>query len=126
MTKAKNTVLIAEDESPLRGALVSKFSNSGFNVIEAKNGQEALDNALEKHPDIILMDVIMPKKHGIEVVELIRKDVWGKDVPIIFVTNLSNDSRLKDVIDRDRNCDYIVKSNIKLDELVGRVKSKLL
>lgn len=125
MPKPKTKILIAEDETPLRRAMVSKFSKISFNVLEAKNGQEALDIALEKHPDIILIDVIMPKMHGVEVIELIRKDEWGKDVPVVFVTNLSNDPRVKEIIDKDNNCDYIVKSNIRLEDLVEKVKSKL-
>jgi CheY-like chemotaxis protein len=122
---AKNKILIAEDETPIRRAMINKFSNEGFDVLEAKNGQEALDLALEKHPDIIVMDVIMPKMHGIEAVEKIRKDTWGKNIPILFVTNLSNDPKVQLVTDVDQNCDYIVKSNIKLDELVKKVRSKL-
>ena len=121
----KNIILIAEDETPIRMAMVSKFNNEGFNVIEAKNGQEALDLSLEKHPDLIIMDVIMPKMHGIEAVEGIRRDAWGKDVPVLFVTNLSNDPKVEQITNEDKNCYYVVKSNIKLDELVEEVKSKL-
>ncbi|MFA6271819.1 MAG: response regulator [Patescibacteria group bacterium] len=125
MTDKKNKILIAEDEEPIRSALVNKFESEGFDVIEAKNGQEALDLALTKHPDIIIMDVIMPKMHGIEAVEGIRNDMWGGSVPVLFVTNLSNDPRVKEISDKDENCDYVIKSNIKLDELVEMVNSKL-
>jgi len=60
MTKKKKSILIIEDDSVLSWVLVKKFMSEGFDVLQAKNGEDGLQSALENHPDLILLDIIMP------------------------------------------------------------------
>src|SRR3989344_9694991 len=112
------TILIAEDEKPMLKALVDKFIHEGFNVIESKNGEEALKSALQKHPNIILLDLVMPKMDGLVVLKKLREDEYGKTVPIIILTNLNMDNRIiKEVVALEPSF-YLMKSEVKLEEVI--------
>src|SRR5690348_12974575 len=88
-------ILIAEDELPMLDALTEKFTEEGCSVIRAQNGDEALALAMEKRPDILLLDILMPIRNGTDVLEKIRAmPDWGKKVPIIMLTNLSADDKI--------------------------------
>jgi len=123
-TTEKKTILIAEDEISLLQALTDKFTREGFNVLEAKNGKEGLEIALEKHPDLILLDLIMPKMDGITMLKKLREDEWGKNVEVIVLTNLSDASTVAKVVEKGA-FDFLVKSDWKLSDVVERVKEKL-
>ena len=86
--KTQKTVLIIEDEKSLREAVVDILHIRGITPLAAKNGREGVDLALAKHPDLILLDLIMPEMDGMEALKAIREDAWGKNVPIIILTNL--------------------------------------
>ena len=119
------TILIAEDEKPMLKALVDKFTHEGFNVIESKNGEEALKSALQKHPNIILLDLVMPKMDGLVVLKKLREDEYGKTVPIIILTNLNMDNRIiKEVVALEPSF-YLMKSEVKLEEVISKVKEIL-
>src|SRR3989304_9443406 len=87
--KTPKTILIIEDEKSLRDAIVDILRLKNFLSLEAKNGREGVELALSKHPDLILLDIIMPEMDGITALKKIREDAWGKKVPIIILTNLS-------------------------------------
>ncbi|HAM88150.1 MAG: Two component, sigma54 specific, transcriptional regulator, Fis family [Candidatus Falkowbacteria bacterium GW2011_GWC2_38_22] len=121
----KKTILIAEDEAPMLMALAKKFQDKGFAVIEAIDGQAALDKAMENKPDIILLDIIMPKMEGIEVMRRIREDKkWGSDVPIVMLTNLSDADNVAEA-SKYGVYDFLVKTDWRLDDIVDIVKQKL-
>lgn len=118
-------ILIVEDEEPMLEALVQKISGAGFQTREAKNGEEALELALNEHPDLILLDVIIPKLDGVMVMTKLRSDTWGKTVPIILLTNLEADSKMMWKIVENEPSYYLVKSNIKLDDVITKIKEAL-
>ena len=119
------TILIAEDEKPMLKALVDKFTHEGFNVIESKNGEEALKSALQKHPNIILLDLVMPKMDGLVVLKKLREDGWGKTVPIIILTNLNMDNKIiREVVALEPSF-YLMKSEVKLEEIISKVREIL-
>ena len=78
MESLKKTILIVEDEPVYQEALVNKFNIEGFDTLTAENGEEGLSIALEKHPDLILLDLQMPKMDGIEMAKKLRQDEWEK------------------------------------------------
>lgn len=123
-TPQEKKILIVEDEAPLRQALFDKFSREGFQVVQAKNGEEGLVVAVEEHPDIILLDIIMPKVDGLAMLKSLRNDEWGKDVPVIILTNLSDAENVSKAMESGAY-EFLVKSDCKVNELVNRVKSKL-
>lgn len=126
MQGLKKIVLITEDEPPMLRILTDKLTESGFETLQAKNGEEGLKTALEHHPDLILLDVLMPKLNGMVMMDKLREDEWGKKVPIIVLTNVSadTDETLKAIV-KDQPAYYFVKSNSKLDEIVEKVKEIL-
>ncbi len=124
--ETKKIVLIIEDEPPMLHILFDKLSESGFAVLQAKDGQEGLDTALAKHPDLILLDVLMPHMDGMTVLSKLREDDWGKNVPVILLTNVSPDGN--DVIQsivKTQPAYYFVKSDIKLESIVEKIHEVL-
>ena len=83
------TILVIEDEVSLRMAMVSKIAEERFQTIEAENGQQGLKIALEKHPDLIVLDLMLPVMDGMAFLTELQKDPWGKDAKVIVLSNLS-------------------------------------
>jgi len=123
-TKGK-TILIVEDEAPMLAALSKKFKNKGFKTIEAGDGEEGLKAALKNHPDLVLLDIIMPKIDGMTVMKKIREDKrWGADVPIIMLTNLSDPESVSEAANY-KVFDFLVKTDWRLDDIAKLVQDKL-
>lgn len=117
-------ILIVDDEPVLVDLLRVKLSQKGFAVIEAKDGKEGLEKALSEHPDFVLLDVIMPNIDGITVLKKLREDEWGKDVPVLILSNLNTTEAIKS----SQACgafDYLVKIDYTLEELSEIIKKKL-
>ena len=117
----KKTVLIVEDEKLLSQAIKIKLEKNNFLVHEAFDGQEGLAKALEKHPDIILLDLILPVMDGVTLLEKLREDDWGKNVPIIILSNLSDASLIEESKEKGVNS-YLIKTDWKLDQVVEKVR----
>lgn len=118
------TILIVEDERPLLKALTVKLLREGFKILQATDGEMGLSEALGKHPNLILLDIIMPKMDGLTMLNKLREDNWGKTVPIIVLTNLIDDAKISQSI-RNNDFDYLVKTDWKLEDVVRKVKEKL-
>lgn len=118
-------ILIVEDEADAREALVDKFTRSGFEVFSAVNGEVGLSMAFEHHPDIILLDLIMPEKDGFAMLESLRKDDWGKDALVMILTNLAGTTKtIANILDKDVH-EYLVKTSWTINDVVERVKQSL-
>lgn len=120
--KTQKTILVIEDEKSLRGALVDILHLKHFLYLEAKNGKEGVDLALKKHPNLILLDLIMPEMDGRIVLKKIRGDTWGQTVPVIILTNLSstNEQFVEDSLTH-----YLIKSDWKLHNIVKKIEEML-
>ena len=118
------TILLIEDESAIQHALTDKLKEEGFDVLEAKNGEDGLKMAKEKHPDLILLDIIMPIMDGITMFKELRKDEWGKDAKIIFLTNLSEEERISEVLNLG-TAEYLIKTDWSLADVVKKIREKL-
>ena len=129
MADKKRKILVVDDEKALRGALRDKLESEGFDVLEAKDGNEGLNKALAEHPDLILLDVMMPKMDGIEVMKKLQEDKWGKNANMIMLTNVSDPIKVAEATETgSKNMtvyDYMIKSDWKLEEVVERVRTKL-
>lgn len=117
--------MIAEDEEPMLAALSKKFEKEGFGVVKTKNGEEALAHALKDRPDLILLDLIMPKMDGMTVMNKLRQDEWGKTVPIIILTNLNMDDKIMRGVSKDEPAYYLMKAEVKLEDIVAKVREVL-
>ncbi|HLM84388.1 MAG TPA: response regulator [Candidatus Bathyarchaeia archaeon] len=121
----KKTILIVEDELPMLKALSDKFFLEGFDVLNAQDGAGGLKSAIEKKPDLIILDIFMPVMDGKEMFKKLRADEWGKTVPVIILTNLNPDDKTLDALMKNGPSYYFIKSKWKLEELVAKVKKQL-
>lgn len=117
-------ILIVEDEGILLELLTDKFQNSGFKVKGVQTGEEGLKLALNDRPDLILLDIILPKMDGLTMLRKLRKDSWGKEVPVIILSNLGDHKKVIEAIEIGVY-DFLVKSNVKLSEVVDQVRQVL-
>ena len=123
----KKTILIIEDELPQLKSLVDEFTDEGFRVLQAQNGEVGLALALREHPDIILLERVMPVMDGMTMLKKLReKNAWGRSVPVILLTNLSPDDeqRMKDITTTEPAY-YLVKSRWTLRDVVEKVRERL-
>lgn len=120
-------VLVVEDDDPCLKALVDKLTREGYKVSQAKNGAEGLALALAEKPDLILLDIIMPRVDGLEMLKQLRADAdWGKNVPVMVLSNLSaEDDKIKASIAEYGVKDYLLKADWSLNNVVKKVQEVL-
>lgn len=118
--KENKTVMIVEDETSLLELLVDKFKDSGFTVLASQNAEEGIKMAFKEHPDLILLDIILPKMDGLTMLKKLRKDNWGNSVPVIILSNLSDQQKVSEAI-QIGVYDFLVKSNVRLADVVAEV-----
>jgi DNA-binding response OmpR family regulator len=124
MNKSLKKILIVEDEVILLEALEKRFSNENYEILTALDGEAGLRTALKKHPDLILLDIIMPKMDGMSMLLKLRQDKWGKTVPVMLLTNLNEAEKVEEAVKAGVS-DYLVKSDWHIDEVVAKVRRKL-
>jgi len=117
-------MLIIEDEASILNGISDKFTHEGFFVIKATNGKEGLDSALKDHPDFILVDNLMPNTDGFYFLENLRRDTWGKNVPVIMWSN-SQDSVTIARAKKIGILDFIIKSEWEYRDIVKKVREIL-
>lgn len=117
-------ILVVEDELALSQVLSDRFSQEGFDVQTAADGEEGLQKATSWKPDLVLLDIVMPKMDGMTMLHKLRATPEGKTMPVILLTNLSD---TEDVYDAMANgvYDFLVKSHWDLEDLIHEVQSKL-
>ena len=106
--------------------MVDILELKNFNSLSARNGREGLALAFKEHPDLILLDLIMPEMDGMTALEKIRADAWGAKVPIIILTNLSaiNGNIAADAIAHTPT-QYLIKSDWKLHDIISKIEEIL-
>ena len=119
--KYKNVnVLLVEDDTFLANIYKTKFEMEGFKIISADNGEKGLSEAKKKKPDIILLDILLPKMDGFAVLEALKADEGVKEIPVILLTNLGQ----KDDVEKGLEMgavDYMIKAHFKPSEVVSKV-----
>lgn len=118
------TILVAEDEKDLSSVLSARFKDEGYRVLVAGDGEVAISMALEENPDLILLDIIMPKIDGASVLKRLRQEEVTKQTPIILLSNLSSGEKVDQAKDQDVT-DYLIKTDWSIDDIVDRVKRAL-
>lgn len=119
-----NKILVVEDEEFLVRALKDNLESEGCIVDTAANGDEAIDRIKKQKPDIILLDLLMPKKDGFYVLEEVKKNPEWKLIPVIVLSNLGGDAEIKRALAMGAS-DYFVKSQHPIEEVIEKVKSYL-
>lgn len=121
----KKTILIVEDDLPLRKVLHDRLADDGFSVLEAADGEEGLNQATTHHPDMIILDIFMPKMDGISMLAKLRStDAWGKNIRVIVLTN-STDAQTIATVGGFGSTDFLIKSEWSLEALVARIRETL-
>lgn len=121
MSKDKIKILLVEDDSFLLGMYATKFEMEDFKVIMAEDGEKAIRVALRELPDIIILDIILPKLNGFEVLKRLKNEATTNKIPVILLTNLSQ----KDEIERGLSMgaeDYLIKAHFMPSEVVEKIK----
>ena len=118
-------ILMIEDDIFLRKIYRDKLTRAGFEFIEATNGEEGLSKVLSEKPDLVLLDLILPRKNGFDVLAEMKMNVNVHHIPVVILSNLAQES------DRKRGLalgaeDYLVKTEVTLAEVVEKVKVWLL
>lgn len=121
MDTIQKKILIIEDEIPILNGISDKFIYEGFIVFKAENGQEGLDSALKNHPDMIIVDDLMPNTDGFYFLENLRKDEWGKNAKVIIWSN-SHDSKTIARSQKIGTQDFMIKSEWEYIDVVKRVR----
>jgi two-component system alkaline phosphatase synthesis response regulator PhoP len=115
-------ILVVEDDRFLRKAAEAALRRQGFTVLVASDGEEGLRVARSELPDLVLLDLIMPRLQGFEVLKLLKEEATTSAIPVIILSNLGQDSDVKKAMEAGA-VDYLVKANLALDTLVARVKT---
>lgn len=120
-------ILIVEDEKVMLDSLAEKFTKEGFETIKAADGEEGLKKALEFHPDLILLDIMMPKMDGLTMLKKIREDSWGENVKVVILTNAEDNKRIAEGVEYGLTdkFSYLIKTDNTLDSIVEEVKKIL-
>ncbi len=117
-------LLVVEDDAMLSEALTDTFTRAGFLVHVAKDGEEGLALAASLAPACILLDIVMPKMHGIEMLKRLRAEPWGATIPVIVLSNLSAGQDIEEV-KKYHVVDFLIKAQCPLEDLVTKVKKIL-
>ncbi len=122
-------LLMADDDKDFLEVLMTKFKASGFEIVSAQDGIEAVEKAKETKPDLILLDVKMPRLDGIGALLKIREDTFLKDTPVIILTAFGDPQ--KEIYENDKRFaqelgahEYLLKTQ-DLEDIVARVKASL-
>lgn len=124
MADSPTTILVVEDDELLLGSVVQVLQDAGYNVLQARDGKAGLEIALKDHPALILTDNMMPIMTGVEMVEKLRADEWGKKEPVILMTSVYSGETLNDSLQAGVT-DFVVKSDFSVDKVVGLVQGRL-
>lgn len=117
-------ILLIEDEAALQKTLGESLRSRKYEVQSATDGEAGIRLAKSGKPDLILLDLILPKKHGLEVLEELRQDEMTSNIPVIILTNLENVGEVEKAIGLGATT-YLVKANYSLNEVIEKVEQVL-
>ena len=117
-------ILFVEDESALQKTFGDLLRGEGYEMISALDGEVGLRLAKEKKPDLILLDLILPRIHGFDVLKKLKEDPETKEIPIIVLTNLERIGDVNKAIELGATT-YLVKAQYSLEEVIEKIKKAL-
>ncbi len=117
-------ILVVEDESALQKTASQILAESGFDVVSALDGEKGVDLAKKETPDLILLDLILPKKDGFAVLEELKKDERTRRIPVVVLSNLAENDDVSKALALGAHS-YLIKTEYRLPEVVAKVKEVL-
>jgi CheY-like chemotaxis protein len=124
MERQTKRILLVEDDRFLRKAAEATLRRHGFNVCTAVDGEEALQRLQAESPDLVLLDLIMPKMQGFEVLRLMKQNPATKQIPVVVLSNLGQESDVQQALQGGAIA-YLIKANLSLQDLVTHVEKFL-
>lgn len=124
MEGAKKKILLVEDDETLAMVYQQRLELEGFKVKHSVNGEQALSDAVEFKPDLVLLDVMMPKLNGFDVLDILRNSPQTRNVHIIMLTALSQPKDAERARELGAD-DFLVKSQVVIGDVVARIKHEL-
>ena len=124
MGERARRILLAEDDRFLRKAAEAQLRQHGFTVVAAVDGEEALRLARAERPDLVLLDLIMPKMQGFEVLKTLKQDPATADIPVIVLSNLGQDRDVQQAMELGAVA-YYIKAHVSLHDLVKKIEAAL-
>jgi len=124
MAQKKHTILLAEDDQFLQRMYATRLEQSGLEVVVAGDGAKALELLKKKRPDVLVLDILMPKKDGFEVLKEVRADASLKNLPIIVLTNLGEADDVRQARKLGAN-DYLIKAHFLPSEVMSVIEKYL-
>ena len=124
MQHSSKKILVVEDDRVLRRVIMDNLKVENFIVFEAEDGSDGLAVALKEHPDLILLDVVMPRMDGIAMLEKLRQDEWGRAATVIMLTNLSEADKIAKATASGVS-DYLIKADWDIVGIIDKVKDKI-
>ena len=121
MPEKKTRLLVVEDEEILLTALSEELLGEGFDVIKAHDGVEGVEKAASEKPDLILLDLVMPRLDGLGALKQMKDNPLTKDIPVVILTNLSDYDKVSEALALGAR-DYLVKANYRMEELINKIK----
>jgi len=121
---SKGTILLIEDDSLVAGMYQTKLSLMGYTVRVAADGEEGWTMLTSNPPDVLLLDIVLPKRDGFEILSAIRKDPKLKHLPVLLLTNLGQKPDVQKGLDLGAN-DYIIKAHFTPAEVVEKIETVL-
>jgi len=117
-------ILFIEDETSLQKAFGTILKDKGYEVVSALDGETGLKLAKEENPDLILLDVILPKIHGFEVLKKLKEEKETQQIPVIILTNLEDMENVGKALELGA-MSYLVKAQYSLEEVLEKIKKAL-
>lgn len=124
MSDHKTKILMVEEDRFLRKIYRDKFSRLDFEFLEATNGEEGLNKIIYEKPDLIILDLMLPKKNGFDVLIDVKRNKNTQTIPVIILSNLGQESDIKRALSLGAE-DYLIKTEVSLSEVVDRVREKV-
>lgn len=117
-------ILVVEDDPDLLEIMSFRIKQAGYQVVQATDGKQGYEVALREHPDLILLDIMMPEVTGLQMLKALRQDEWGAKVHVFLLTSVNRSKEMSEGM--NYNVDkYIVKADLKYDQLLASIKQYL-
>lgn len=117
-------ILVAEDDKLISGSLCEALKTAGYDAIPAYDGEEAVAKAKENVPDLVLLDIMMPKLDGISVLWEIKANPTTAGIPVVVLTNIGDVETISKIVEAGA-VDYLLKSDQSVDDIIQKVKDVL-
>ncbi len=124
MVAPRQKILFVEDEEALQVSLTSALKEAGYKPVSAYDGETAIALAEREHPDLILLDIILPRRSGFEVLEELKSNESTRDIPVIVLTNLERISDVERMLSLGAT-NYLVKANYEISDILTKVRQIL-